>query len=486
MTKVLIVTADVLREKMAGPAIRAWEMAREISQKHEVRLVSTSESTADRTSALFEVHSAPGQNQLREHTDWCDVLVFQGLLLSSHPWVADEDIRIVADLYDPMHLEQLEQTQGLRIASRDKLVSLTSDALDVQIRRADYMMCASAKQRMFWLGQLAANGRINPYTYQGDGMFERLLGIVPFGIDPQAPVQNQHGIKGVVPGIALDDEVLIWGGGIYNWFDPLTLVRAMALVAKERPKARLFFMGSGHPNPDVPQMSVAAEAYELAISMGLLGKSVFFNEGWVPYEERANYLLDADIGVSTHHLHVETEFSFRTRILDYLWAGLPMVATEGDGFAEIIEETNLGRVVPAGEVEALAEAIIEILSEDRIREEMAQNVKETASAFTWPTVLQPLVAYCGNPSQAADLAAGRAPITHSEREVRALRLQVDSIERSVSWRVFHPLRRQYGKWRTRLGLNPTSAQLNDYLDSVGLGDPSAEDFLDYLRNQRAE
>src|SRR5664280_3299763 len=46
-----------------------------------------------------------------------------------------------------------------------------------------------------------------------------------------------------------------------------------------------------------------------------------------PYTERSDHLLDADVGVSTHFDHVETEFSFRTRILDYLWTGLPIVAT---------------------------------------------------------------------------------------------------------------------------------------------------------------
>ena len=47
---------------------------------------------------------------------------------------------------------------------------------------------------------------------------------------------------------------------------------------------------------------------------------MFFNEDWVAYDDRQNYLLEADVGVSTHLDHVETEFSFRTRILDYLWA----------------------------------------------------------------------------------------------------------------------------------------------------------------------
>ena len=54
---------------------------------------------------------------------------------------------------------------------------------------------------------------------------------------------------------------------------------------------------------------------------------------WVPYDERADFLLDADLGVSTHLEHIETAYSFRTRVLDYWWAGLPVVATDGDTFA---------------------------------------------------------------------------------------------------------------------------------------------------------
>jgi hypothetical protein len=36
------------------------------------------------------------------------------------------------------------------------------------------------------------------------------------------------------------------------------------------------------------------------------------------------------IGVSAHPAHLETRFAFRTRMLDYLWAGLPIVSTEGE------------------------------------------------------------------------------------------------------------------------------------------------------------
>ncbi len=125
---------------------------------------------------------------------------------------------------------------------------------------------------------------------------------------------------------------------IYNWFDPLTLLHAVDKLRARVPEVRLFFLGMKHPNPHVPEMRMAVETRALADELGLTGTHVFFNEGWVEYDDRQNFLLEADVGVSTHLDHVETEFSFRTRILDYFWAGLPVVATGGDSLAELIEE----------------------------------------------------------------------------------------------------------------------------------------------------
>ena len=88
-------------------------------------------------------------------------------------------------------------------------------------------------------------------------------------------------------------------------------------------------------------MEMNARARALADDLGLTGTHVFFHE-WIDYDERQNFLLEADIGVSTHFDHVETAFSFRTRVLDYLWAGLPTVVTEGDVLAELITEHGRG------------------------------------------------------------------------------------------------------------------------------------------------
>ena len=94
-----------------------------------------------------------------------------------------------------------------------------------------------------------------------------------------------------------------------------------------RPQVRLFFMGLRHPNPLVDEMRMATRARGLADQLGLTGTHIFFNEGWVPYEQRGDYLLEADLGVSAHFDDLESRFAFRTRLLDCFWASLPVVTT---------------------------------------------------------------------------------------------------------------------------------------------------------------
>ena len=178
-----------------------------------------------------------------------------------------------------------------------------------EIMAGDYFVCASPRQKDFWAGLMAGLGRINPLTYDRHPSLGGFLDVVPFGIDPEPPARLAGPVlKGVVPGIAADDKVLIWGGGIWNWFDTKTLVRAMALVADARPDIKLFFMGMVHPNPAMPdfQMRNARETLALAHELGLMDRTVFFNKGWVPYRDRGAYLLEADAGVTTHYSHLET------------------------------------------------------------------------------------------------------------------------------------------------------------------------------------
>ena len=152
---------------------------------------------------------------------------------------------------------------------------------------------------------------------------------------------------------------------------------------------------------------MAVETRALADELGLTGTHVFFNEGWVDYDDRQNYLLEADIGVSTHFDHVETEFSFRTRILDYFWASLPVVTTGGDALGRA-PGAHGRRDRGAGRGRRRARGCpLRAAERRRAGRLVPARVGALADEYRWSRVLSPLIEFCRNPRRAHDLADPR-------------------------------------------------------------------------------
>jgi glycosyltransferase involved in cell wall biosynthesis len=300
---------------------------------------------------------------------------------------------VVVDLYDPYLFEHLAG-KGRRFSKWRYLRQW--HLLNQQLQSGDFFLCANERQWDYWLGCLCALGRLTPEEHERDPSFRRLLSVVPFGIEPQPPEHNRGVVKGVIPGISKDDILLVWAGGIWQWFDPLTIIRAMSLV-KDRAEIKLLFLGTRHPNPDIPEMPILEESRRLAEELGVLGRSVFFREGWVPFDERQNFLLEADIGVSAHTNTVETRLAFRTRVLDYIWAGLPMILTDGDYFADLVARENVGRAVSSGDVEGWKQAILSLAERQEERQAMQSRISVLRERFYWEKAAEPLADYCCDP-----------------------------------------------------------------------------------------
>ena len=144
---------------------------------------------------------------------------------------------------------------------------------------------------------------------------------------------------------------------------------------------------------------MADETLALAAEIGAKDSTIFFYE-WLAYEEREALLCEADIGVTLHPVHVETRYSIRTRVLDYLWARLPVLTTEGDVTSEWIQEYSVGLVVPPLDVEALQQALIEMLKKPKSI--WAPAFEPLRASFCWSQVVEPLRHYCLHPEYAPD------------------------------------------------------------------------------------
>jgi glycosyltransferase involved in cell wall biosynthesis len=460
-SRVLVLCFDPLTEAMPGPAIRSWHLALELAGAgHQVVLAGTAGASRVSPVAAMEVRAISGGADLDELAGWCDAVFAPTSVVRRHPAVVSCGRPLCIDMYIPTHLENLEP-QGAaggdeHVAAVDHQVAVINDDL----RHGDFFLCASERQRDFWLGSLASLGRVNPATYAVDASLRTLIDVVPFGLDagPLPPAgEGRAVLRAAFPAIGADDPVVLWGGGVYNWFDPLSLVEAVDRLKARRPLLRLVFLGMRNPNPGIPEMRMAVATREMADRLGLTGSHVFFNEGWVPYDQRGAYLAGADLAVSTHQAHIETRFSFRTRVLDYLWAGLPTVLTGGDTLSDDIASAGLGVAVPAGDPDAIAAGIDALLDHPPDR----AAVRAYGERYAWGAVAGPLLAWAARPTAAPDRdrarstrpdAGGGGPATGADKSGAGSASSVRTAATGLGRRLPPPVRRRLAAVARRLGV----------------------------------
>lgn len=393
MARVLVLTDDRLGSRMAGPAIRACELVRHLRASLAVELASL-QAVEPGWDPGFPVTGGVRGPQLVELARGFDILLAGGFLFAQHPELLRLGKYTVLDLYDPMLLEELAREGG---GALDELLYAEHHRfLATQMRAVDFMICASERQRDYWLGRLCALGRLGPETFREDPSARRLLDVVPFGIPATPPAPGERRLRGVLPGLAETDTILVWGGGMWDWLDPLTPIRAIARLQARHPALKLVFAGTRSPNPTTPPPAMALRAREVAAELGVLGTSVVFLDQWVPYEERGALLLEADGGFSAHLDHLETRFSYRTRILDYLWAGLPVLTTTGDALGDLIRAEGLGSDLPPGDEEAWVEAL-ERFRDPAWRAARAEQVRRVVPRLSWEVAIAPLRSFCQAP-----------------------------------------------------------------------------------------
>jgi hypothetical protein len=188
--------------------------------------------------------------------------------------LGQSQIPLVVDGYDPLFAEWLELNRHRPDFEAQWAIRLRD--LTHQYLVGDFFICASERQRDWWLGLLEANGRINPYTFRDDSSFRTLVDVVPYGMPEGQPRHTHNVIKSVWPGIEENDRLVLWGGGLWPWFDPQTAVRAVARIREQQPKVKLIFPGTRHPNPVLDGIQTHTEATRvLAHALGQLDTGVF-------------------------------------------------------------------------------------------------------------------------------------------------------------------------------------------------------------------
>ncbi len=393
--KVLIISHDKVGPSMAGPGIRYHQIAIELSK------------TFDVTLAVFNPTYVEGlKNTPYEFTD-IKVFEFQNEFIKYDVifalWLSEDmisfahanGIGLVFDLYAPVPVEELvaRMFSGRTSASDDHDYLKSVKHYRGLMAGGDYFTCSNPIQKDFWTGFAFASDATSPAKYIDKPLYER-IGLVPMGINLAELENRKAGYNPLfkrIPRLNPDDFIFVWTGGIWDWFDGKTTIEAMRhLQDANKSHIKLVFLGTKHPNDDVPAMKETKEAFLLAQKLGLLDKSVFFLEGWIPYAERIDYLLAAHAAIYAHKPSIEARFSHRTRVLDHILTCLPTIATAGDFLGEELAAKNMGVVTPPLNAKDLSKTMASFAEDKKFYESLKNSILENQTHYTWQESIKPL------------------------------------------------------------------------------------------------
>ena len=396
--RVLVISSEQIAERMAGPAIRALNLAQQLDDRGATVTLAVSAAQPGLADLLpgisLVTFGKPSARGFRELARGKDVVVTQPQRVDVGWGLHRSDARVIYDLYVPTFVETIAHLGAETGDPQVRAQRLEANRLEYStaLQLGDAFICASDRQRDLWLGALGEAGRLDLSLIRRDPQTEQLIGIVPFGVSdsPPPPLSGPGPIHGAL--VPADATALLWTGGLWNWFDPLSVLEGLAQARVDDPNLHLVVMGMRHPDPSWEEQAASRDLRRRAGELGLLapGGGVVLLEGWVPYAERHRYLLDADAAVSSHFDTVETRFSFRTRFLDHLWCGLPTFTTPGGELAEAMIAAGAAEPVAEGDSAAWARSLRSVALDPGRLARMGASATSMADDYRWSRVTEPL------------------------------------------------------------------------------------------------
>jgi glycosyltransferase involved in cell wall biosynthesis len=393
--KIFIAGYDVMGKKMAGPGMRSYAIAMFLSAYADVTLSHCESSDINSNEISFKLISDSDvkweSDTFWQNFDFAIMPASQNLKFTLPEYFP---IPLVVDIYDPYILENIELLSDKKPSIREYEYLRHLKAMIEMLLLGDRFLVTSDRTKDFFLGMLASWGVLNPVSASKDKS-EKLFLEIPFGVTDEPFDESYSKSSKELPGnISPDDDIILWAGGLWDWLEPQSVINAMPDILKNHPNAKLLFMGYKHPNKHVPVMDTAYQCIDMAKKLNLHDKSIIFRE-WTPFEERIPLLNISKIGVSLHKKHIETRFSFRTRLMDYIWAGIPMVLSGGDVLSEELSSSGVAVIVLDNKPKSIADAVSKLLDKPD-KADISQTFDNLRLQYRWETVLAPIAEMAGN------------------------------------------------------------------------------------------
>lgn len=212
---------------------------------------------------------------------------------------------------------------------------------------------------------IANSQAVKQFVRQREWVPDEKISVIYNGYDFSADNDNQTKAAATILGVPDGVPVV----GIVANLRPIkrmdTLVEAFALTSKQCSDAYLIIVGDKESKQAVDTLE---ELEILARRLGIHHRVIFTGrvEDPMPYINRFTVAV----------LCSESE-GFSNSLIEYMQAGCPVVCTDTGGNSEVVQDGHNGFLVPVGDIEALADRIVRLISDSELTRRLGKAAHET-------------------------------------------------------------------------------------------------------------
>ena len=329
-------------------------------------------------------------------------------------------LRTQKPIWMDLYGDYLTIIQAASYRSRsDRGISTSIAFLNRVLKKGDQFSVCSETQRHALIGELAMAGRLNWRTFGYE-----FSNVIRPGLMPEQVAKQSDCGRTMLSGYGIKDHdfVVLWCGGYNTWTDVDTLFNGLEWsMARE---SRIHYVSLGASTYQALDNTYARFLSKIEQSRF---RDRFHMLGWRPWEEVIRYYSESDVGINIDALHYETIYGTRTRLLEMIAAGLPVITSLGSELSFLLAERNAALTFPVGQWRGFGEHILRAADNATLRKELARTAQMYAKEeMSFQNTTKPVREWAGRPLVAPDktkLHRG-ARISHFEYKIRSLARQL--------------------------------------------------------------
>ena len=165
-------------------------------------------------------------------------------------------------------------------------------------------------------------------------------------------------------------------------------------------------------NPLLHYVSVGANTYTapdnvydrfVAMAAASPERDRYHMLGWRPWSEMATYYRESNVGINIDALHYETIFGTRTRLVEMIASGLPVITSLGAELSYLLRDAGVALTFDVGDWEQLGSNLERMAADTELTRRMATAAYRYAQEdLSFATTTMPLREWVHDPSVAPD------------------------------------------------------------------------------------